>query len=222
MKTKSIKTVFLLTIIAVILALIPIGYYLFQPPLKLMFDWCIWEDSPQGVIIVTVYPLGSADRAGIKEGDLLVSVNNTRIKDMRQALDVLRNMKPGEYSSYEILREGKTYHYQVKLTDFHPMFYSYIFWKSYFWTFLIAGIIHILSLQVMIPIVRRNRNEWSTLILISLSACWIWASLICQLVVTFQGSGYNWFFHLFFGIAFLSVVFIPAIFVLKFFRDNIF
>jgi len=215
------KTVFLLTVVALILALIPIVYYLCQPPLHQTFDWCICQDTPRGIKIVTVYPLGSADRAGIKEGDWLVSINRVKTETADQVARLLQSMKPGQYVSYEILREGRRHFYRVKLTDLHPMLYSYIFWRSYFWTFLIAGIIHVLSLQVLIPIVRRNKDERLTLILISLSACWIWASLICQLIVTFQGSEYNWLFHLFFGIAFFSVTFIPAIFVLKFFRDNL-
>ena len=64
-----------------------------------------------------------------------------------------------------------------------------------FWGFLIAGVIHILSLNVMIPIVRRDKNEWMTLILILLSACWILGVLISMIIITFQGSEFNWLFQ---------------------------
>ena len=222
--TKKInrKIVFSLEIIAIGLALIFLVYYIINPAEQSLFDWCVWRDTTDGVILEKAYPLGAADRAGLKKGDHLISINGIEVKSMWQADSLLNKMELGQYGNYEIRRKGKILNFRVKNTTLHPMFYSYIFWKLYFWGFLIAGIIHILSLNVMIPIVRRNKKDWLTLVLILLSTVWIWGSLICQIIVTLQGSEFNWLFQLFFSIAFLSVTFIPALFVWKFFRDNLF
>lgn len=66
-------------------------------------------DLPQrdGVIIAGIVKDGPADKAGLKVGDILLKLDNEKIRDTTQMLNQIAAYAPGEKKSVELLREGK-------------------------------------------------------------------------------------------------------------------
>ena len=65
-------------------------------------DGVVWTDSKGVLEAATVESGGPASQAGIDLGDRLISINNQKIVDSGQLLDVLNQFKPGTYITYEL------------------------------------------------------------------------------------------------------------------------
>jgi Do/DeqQ family serine protease len=62
---------------------------------------------PQGIIVTNVYKTSPADQAGVKVGDVIISINNRAVNDP-QALDYrIATLVLGQKSSVTIMRKGK-------------------------------------------------------------------------------------------------------------------
>lgn len=64
-----------------------------------------------------VVPGGPADKAGIKNNDIIVKVNDTEINDRRGLAGLLAEFTPGDTVTLTILREGKQMEIKVKLEE---------------------------------------------------------------------------------------------------------
>lgn len=60
----------------------------------------------EGVLVVEVYPGTPAQKAGIKQGDAILSINNARLRDRRDYVNALRNQTSDNPVSLNILSEG--------------------------------------------------------------------------------------------------------------------
>ncbi|KVD00052.1 2-alkenal reductase [Burkholderia ubonensis] len=60
-----------------------------------------------GAIVAGVLQGGPADKAGIKPGDILVSVNGEEITDTTKLLNVVAQIKPGATAKVHVVRKGK-------------------------------------------------------------------------------------------------------------------
>ncbi|AOK58029.1 Do family serine endopeptidase [Burkholderia ubonensis] len=60
-----------------------------------------------GAIVAGVLQGGPADKAGIKPGDILVSVNGEEITDTTKLLNVVAQIKPGAMAKVHVVRKGK-------------------------------------------------------------------------------------------------------------------
>ncbi|SMG60104.1 Do family serine endopeptidase [Paraburkholderia susongensis] len=60
-----------------------------------------------GAIVAGVLKSGPADRAGIKPGDILVSVNDQEITDTTRLLNVIAQIKPGTSAKVHLVRKGR-------------------------------------------------------------------------------------------------------------------
>lgn len=61
----------------------------------------------EGVIVRTVTPDGPADKAGIKQGDVILTVNTKPILNPQGLIVIIANMAVGEEARLEILRNNK-------------------------------------------------------------------------------------------------------------------
>jgi Do/DeqQ family serine protease len=61
----------------------------------------------QGVIVAGVVRGGPAQKAGLRPGDILVSIDGEKIKDAHEALILISKRKPGTKVKLNILRDGK-------------------------------------------------------------------------------------------------------------------
>ncbi|MBB4076726.1 serine protease Do [Bartonella fuyuanensis] len=60
---------------------------------------------------------GPAEKAGIKAGDVIISVNNGKVADARELAKRIANIKPGETITIGIWRAGKEENIKVKLAS---------------------------------------------------------------------------------------------------------
>ncbi len=62
-----------------------------------------------GAIVAGVLQGGPADKAGIKPGDILTTVNNEPITDTTRLLNVVAQIKPGTPTQVEVVRKTRTF-----------------------------------------------------------------------------------------------------------------
>lgn len=74
--------------------------------------------QPKGAIISEVDPNTPGARAGLKQGDIILSVNGTPINGANQLRALTSQMSPGSVAKLEIWRDRKTQEVDVKLGDF--------------------------------------------------------------------------------------------------------
>ena len=64
-------------------------------------------DGAKGALVAEVVPGGAADRAGMKSGDVIVSVDGTEVRSSDELPRVVARHAPGSHAKVEILRAGK-------------------------------------------------------------------------------------------------------------------
>ena len=71
--------------------------------------------NTQGVLLSGVLEGGPADRAGAKPGDVLIAVNGQPIKDVRELLSKVSELKPGTGATLSALRKNKELELKVQI-----------------------------------------------------------------------------------------------------------
>ncbi|MBI4756480.1 MAG: Do family serine endopeptidase [Betaproteobacteria bacterium] len=71
--------------------------------------------ATEGVVIAYVEPGGPANRAGIRVGDVLVSVQQKAIRDERQLIDTIAALPPGNRAAVHIVRCKEQLDIQVEI-----------------------------------------------------------------------------------------------------------
>jgi serine protease Do len=64
-------------------------------------------DGAKGALVAEVVPGGAADRAGVKSGDLIVSVDGTQVRSSDELPRIVARHAPGSHAKVEVLRSGK-------------------------------------------------------------------------------------------------------------------
>ena len=64
-------------------------------------------DTTEGVLVAGVLRGGPADEAGIQPGDVLTHVDGEPVADVREALDAIANLQPGDEATLRLIREGE-------------------------------------------------------------------------------------------------------------------
>lgn len=72
-------------------------------------------DRPRGALVGAVEPGLAADRAGIRAGDIILSINGSTVTDSAMLSRVIAEQKPGKDVKLEFLREGKRRQLSVAL-----------------------------------------------------------------------------------------------------------
>lgn len=73
--------------------------------------------TSSGVLISQVEPGSPADKAGIKAGDVVVSINGQPIKYARELRNKIGLMQAGKQTDITVLRDGKQQTFAVKVTE---------------------------------------------------------------------------------------------------------
>lgn len=72
---------------------------------------------PEGVYVRQVAPFSGADKAGVKEGDIIVKFDGQNVKDINDINELKEKHKPEDVVAVEIYRDGKTLNINVKLGE---------------------------------------------------------------------------------------------------------
>ena len=71
--------------------------------------------STQGILVAGVLDGGPADSAGLKPGDILISLNNQSINDVRDLLNRIAKIDPGTEVSCKIIRKDREISLSIKI-----------------------------------------------------------------------------------------------------------
>jgi serine protease Do len=67
------------------------------------------DRSLDGVVIVSVVVGGPAERAGLREGDLIVEMNRLPTKDLEQFNQQVRNLREGSTCLLRVIRQNRSF-----------------------------------------------------------------------------------------------------------------
>jgi membrane-associated protease RseP (regulator of RpoE activity) len=70
-----------------------------------------------GALVVVVDPDGPADKAGIRQGDVITSIGGTTVNGMTDVVGFIAKSSPGDSVSVTVDRDGQTLTYQVILAQ---------------------------------------------------------------------------------------------------------
>jgi len=76
--------------------------------------------SNQGAVIAQVSPRSAAARAGLREGDVVLSINDKPVRDSSGLRNAIGLLEVGESIRLEILREGKPLAIEAKVGEYVP------------------------------------------------------------------------------------------------------
>jgi len=76
-----------------------------------------FEYQGKGVRITGTVAGSPAQKAGLKEGDIIIFIKGTNVKNLNDFAKVLRGMKPGEKTTVKYTREGKTLSVDVTVEE---------------------------------------------------------------------------------------------------------
>lgn len=71
----------------------------------------------EGAVVLAVAPGGPADRAGLRPGDLIVSLAGAKVESVGQLLGQLRRLQPGQTVEVVVVRQGGEHKLQVRLEE---------------------------------------------------------------------------------------------------------
>jgi S1-C subfamily serine protease len=72
--------------------------------------------TEKGVYVVQIYTGSPALKAGLKEGDIIVGLEDKKVDTMTQLISDLFSYRPGDEVKLSVLRDGRTSTFNVKLT----------------------------------------------------------------------------------------------------------
>lgn len=72
-------------------------------------------DKVEGLFVGDVTKGGAADKAGIKKGDVIISIENTKVDSGARLQELIGQRNPGDKIDIEVKREGKLKHFAVVL-----------------------------------------------------------------------------------------------------------
>ena len=71
----------------------------------------------KGVYIAGITPNGAAEKAGLRQGDVLTRINGTEVNSITQLLESVRQYRPGDEVKLDVIRDGHSDVYNVKLLN---------------------------------------------------------------------------------------------------------
>jgi len=78
------------------------------------------REHPQGLSVEELIPGLGADRAGVRQGDVLMRVGDKKVIAVQQVVNRLQSQQEGEEVEIELLRNGKVERLRVQLSELEP------------------------------------------------------------------------------------------------------
>jgi serine phosphatase RsbU (regulator of sigma subunit) len=105
--------------------------------------WLVREKPLPGGVITQIVPGGVADRAGLKEGDILLAINDRKFTYTESAMQIINSIKRNDYAEYTIDRAGTIFKTQVQILKVFDVRYLVNFLLGF--GFLVVGHIVVMS-----------------------------------------------------------------------------
>lgn len=74
-------------------------------------------ENDNGALVSDIAPEGPAAKAGLKRGDVIVAIDDKKIRDMSELPKTVANYKPGTSVNLTVIREGKSRNLTVTLDE---------------------------------------------------------------------------------------------------------
>ncbi|ELR66358.1 Outer membrane stress sensor protease DegS [Photobacterium marinum] len=84
-----------------------------NPVMARLYD----ADQISGIIVIGMDPNGPAAKAGFQVQDILIEINGKPVTDRRNVLDIVTELRPGNYVNMKVLRNGKPVTLSVLIAD---------------------------------------------------------------------------------------------------------
>ncbi|WP_064601842.1 outer membrane-stress sensor serine endopeptidase DegS [Photobacterium sp. J15] len=84
-----------------------------NPVMARLYD----ADQISGIIVIGMDPSGPAAKAGFQVQDILIEINDKPVTDRRNVLDIVTELRPGNYVNMKVLRNGKPVTLSVLIAD---------------------------------------------------------------------------------------------------------
>lgn len=75
-------------------------------------------ERPRGVLLTGIKPGGAADKAGIKSGDVVTSINGVEVNSTAMLLEQISKYRPGDQVNVNIIRDGRKMEFETELQNF--------------------------------------------------------------------------------------------------------
>lgn len=79
------------------------------------------QTTEKGVLITGTLKNGPADKAGVRQGDLVIQFNGVEAINPEQVMDLIADMKPGSEAKVVVLRQGILLEFNVIIGEFPEM-----------------------------------------------------------------------------------------------------
>ena len=77
-------------------------------------------DTQAGVVVTQVLPDTPADKAGVKEGDVILALNQEKMAIPQDVVDYIQTLRPEDDVVIDVLRDGKHKELTATLTQYKP------------------------------------------------------------------------------------------------------
>jgi two-component system, LytTR family, sensor kinase len=191
------------------------------------FDWVLWQED-EGVIFASyVFPRGPAAEAGISAGDIFYMLEYQQYFNAEDLKRVVEGIRPGSTRTYLLQRDGDFRLAEVRYTRYPTFIYPLAgtLWHFSIWLFLLGAFIHLLGLIIVGPLSLRSSKARFSLLLIFVSALWIFSNLVRLLLAEFFGppatvdGAYDLIFQALTFTGLIGWIGFPALLVHKVLRD---
>ena len=76
-----------------------------------------YGSSTDGLVVDSVVPNRAAQKAGLKDGDTIIQIGDTQVKDIYGYMEALRERKPGDEVKVVVMRDGKKLEFKLTLDE---------------------------------------------------------------------------------------------------------
>ena len=97
-----------------------LGVYIQEVTPEIAEQFDLPEDA-KGVLVGDVVKDSPAEKSGIKRGDIITKVNNEEVDSPGELQDKIRNVEIGKNADIEVVRDGKTTNFIVKIVEMPTM-----------------------------------------------------------------------------------------------------
>ncbi|HTY37328.1 MAG TPA: SpoIIE family protein phosphatase [Bacteroidota bacterium] len=145
MSARTIRAIYTIASVVVLLVTLVHGLNIlvFKATSNDQCGWLPREKGLPGVLITQVVPGGVTDRAGVRDGDILLAIDGKKFADGQDAMLIINAVKRNDYVEYLVERDGATFTTRVQVLKVFDINYLSDFLLGF--GFLVVGYIVVMT-----------------------------------------------------------------------------